>query len=73
MSLADARAKRAELREAKDRGLDPKTILAGAAFPIKALTFRQDVGTFISHMCGQWTASASEGAGGSPWIGLQAR
>ena len=24
MSLADARAKRAELREAKDRGLDPK-------------------------------------------------
>ena len=25
MSLADARAKRAELREAKDRGLDPKS------------------------------------------------
>ena len=29
MSLADARAKRAELREAKDRGLDPRSILAG--------------------------------------------
>ena len=57
MSLADARAKRAELREAKDRGLDPKTILAGVAFPTKALTFRRDVSTFISHMCGQWTAT----------------
>ena len=33
MSLADARAKRAELREAKDRGLDPKNVLAGAAVP----------------------------------------
>jgi hypothetical protein len=57
MSLADARAKRAELREAKDRGLDPKTILAGTAFPTKVITFRQDVVTFISHMCGQWTAA----------------
>jgi integrase len=57
MSLADARAKRAELREAKDRGLDPKTILAGVAFPTKAITFRRDVSTFISHMCGQWTAA----------------
>jgi integrase len=55
MSLADARAKRAELREAKDRGLDPKTILAGVAFPSKAITFRQDVSTFIFHMRGQWT------------------
>ncbi|HEY2621561.1 MAG TPA: Arm DNA-binding domain-containing protein, partial [Acetobacteraceae bacterium] len=33
MSLADARARRAELREAKDRGLDPKTVLAGTTLP----------------------------------------
>ena len=55
MSLADARAKRAELREAKDRGLDPKSVLAGAAVPDSAVTFRQDVLTFLAHMRGQWT------------------
>src|SRR6516162_9899013 len=43
MSLADARAKRAELREAKDRGLDPKTVLAGTAVLTRAITFRQDM------------------------------
>jgi hypothetical protein len=41
MSLADARAKRAELREAKDRGIDPRTVLAGAgAGPARPITFR---------------------------------
>ena len=55
MSLADARAKRAELREAKDRGLDPKSVLAGAAVPDRAVTFRQDILTFLAHMRGQWT------------------
>src|SRR5277367_2341978 len=54
MSLADARAKRAELREAKDRGLDPRAVLAGAAVPAKAITLRQDTATFIAHMRGQW-------------------
>ena len=43
MSLADARAKRAELREAKDRGLDPRSALAGTTVPAKAVTFRQDM------------------------------
>src|SRR5215467_8923300 len=33
MSLAEARAKRAALREAKDRGVDPRTALAGTAVP----------------------------------------
>jgi integrase len=56
MSLADARAKRAELREAKDRGLDPKTVLAGTVVLTRAITFRQDMETFIAHMRGQWTA-----------------
>ena len=56
MSLADARAKRAELREAKDRGLDPKSVLAGAAVPDRAVTFRQDMLTFLAHMRGQWTS-----------------
>ena len=56
MSLADARAKRAELREAKDRGLDPKSVLAGAAVPDRAVTFRQDILTFLAHMRGQWTS-----------------
>jgi integrase len=55
MSLADARAKRAELREAKDRGLDPKNVLARAAVPDRAVTFRQDILTFLAHMRGQWT------------------
>ena len=53
MSLADARAKRAALREAKDRGLDPRTALAGTTVPT-AVTFRRDMETFIAHMCGQW-------------------
>src|ERR1700759_946187 len=53
MSLADARAKRAALREAKDRGLDPRTAVAGTPAP-PAVTFRQDTETFIAHMCGQW-------------------
>jgi Arm DNA-binding domain len=53
MSLADARAKRAALRDAKDRGLDPKTALAGVTVPT-AVTFRRDMETFIAHMCGQW-------------------
>jgi integrase len=57
MSLADARARRAELREAKDRGLDPKTVLAGAGVPTSAVTFRQDVLTFLGHMRGQWKAA----------------
>jgi integrase len=56
MSLAEARAKRAELREAKDRGLDPKVVLAGAIVPNRTVTFRQDVDTFVAHMRGQWTA-----------------
>src|SRR4029077_3854826 len=43
MSLAEARAKRAELREAKDRGLDPRAVLAGAIVPNRAVTFHQDV------------------------------
>jgi integrase len=55
MSLADARAKRAELRDAKDRGIDPRTVLAGAVVPARAITFRQDVDTFVAHMRGQWT------------------
>ena len=54
MSLADARAKRAELREAKDRGLDPKAVLAGAIVPNRTVTFRQDMDTFVAHMRGQW-------------------
>ena len=54
MSLAEARAKRAELREAKDRGLDPRAVLAGAAVPAKAITLRQDTATFVAHMRGQW-------------------
>ena len=54
MSLADARAKRAELREAKDRGLDPKAVLAGAIVPNRAVTFRQDMDAFVAHMRGQW-------------------
>src|SRR3954470_13846844 len=57
MSLAEARAKRAKLREAKDRGLDPKAVLAGAIVPNGTVTFRQDVGTFVVHMRGQWTAT----------------
>jgi integrase len=57
MSLADARAKRAELREAKDRGLDPKSVLAGATVPDRAVTLRQDVLTFLAHMRGQWKTS----------------
>ena len=36
MSLADARAKRAELRDAKDRGIDPRTVLAGTPVPAEA-------------------------------------
>src|SRR3954452_2426782 len=58
MSLADARAKRAELREAKDRGIDPRRALAGATVPDKAITFRHDMETFIAHMRGQWTAGS---------------
>ena len=58
MSLADARAKRAELRDAKERGLDPRRVLADATFPARALTFRQDMSTFVAHMCGQWTAGS---------------
>ena len=61
MSLADARAKRAELREAKDRGLDTKAVLAGAIVPNRTVTFRQDMDTFVAHMRGQWTARPSEG------------
>src|SRR3954468_3403591 len=54
MSLADARAKRAELREAKDRGLDPKRVLAGTTATAKTVTFRHDVAAFLAHMQGQW-------------------
>src|SRR6187200_1866893 len=43
MSLAEARAKRAELREAKDRGIDPRRALAGAVVPARAITLRQDL------------------------------
>ncbi|HEX3402241.1 MAG TPA: Arm DNA-binding domain-containing protein, partial [Acetobacteraceae bacterium] len=53
MSLAEARAKRAELREAKDRGLDPRTALVSTAVPT-SVTFRRDMETFVAHMCGQW-------------------
>jgi integrase len=53
MSLAEARAKRAELREAKDRGLDPRTALVSTAVPT-SVTFRRDKETFVAHMCGQW-------------------
>src|SRR6476659_3886080 len=58
MSLADARAKRAELREAKDRGIDPRRASAGATVPDKAITFRHDTETFIAHMRGEWTAGS---------------
>jgi integrase len=58
MTLAEARAKRAELREAKDRGVDPRRALAGATVPDKAITFRRDMETFIAHMRGQWTAGS---------------
>jgi integrase len=58
MSLAEARAKRAELREAKDRGIDPRRALAGATVPDKAITFRHDMETFIAHMRGEWTAGS---------------
>jgi Arm DNA-binding domain/Phage integrase central domain len=58
MSLAEARAKRAELREAKARGIDPKLALAGTIIPAKTITFRQDMDTFIAHMRGQWTAGS---------------
>ena len=57
ISLADARARRAELREAKDREIDPKTVLAGAFIPNRTVTFRQDKATFIAHMRGQWTTA----------------
>jgi integrase len=57
-SLADARGKRAELRDAKERGLDPRRVLADATLPAKALTFRQDMSTFVAHMRGQWTAGS---------------
>jgi integrase len=57
MSLAEARAKRAELREAKDRGLDPRTVLAGTAVRARAITFRQDMDAFVGHMRGQWKPS----------------
>ena len=60
MSLADARAKRAELSEAKDRGMDPRTVLAGTAVPARPITFRQDMDTYVAHMRGQWTAAPSE-------------
>ena len=60
MSLADARAKRTELREAKDRGLDPRAVLAGATVPSKAVTLRQDMDTFVAHMRGEWS-QPSEG------------
>ena len=53
MSLSEARAKRAALREAKDRGLDPRAAIAGTTVPA-AVTFRKDMETFITHMCGQW-------------------
>src|SRR3954471_21665958 len=58
MSLADARTRRAELREAKDRGLDPKTVLAGSSARYQTVTFRQDVLTFVAHMRGEWTAGS---------------
>ena len=58
MSLAEARAKRAELREAKDRGIDPRRALAGATVPDTAITFRHDMETFIAHMRGEWTAGS---------------
>src|SRR5690349_13820159 len=58
LSLAEARAKRAELREAKDRGIDPRSALAGATVPDEAITFRRDMETFIAHMRGYWTAGS---------------
>ena len=54
MSLAEARAKRAELREAKDRGLDPKRLLAGTVPTNRAISLRQDIDAFLAHMQGQW-------------------
>ncbi len=56
MSLAEARAKRAELREAKDRGIDPKIAVAGTVPPTRIVTFRQDSEGFLVHMRGQWRA-----------------
>src|ERR1700759_3324558 len=41
MSLAEARVRRAELREAKDRGLDPRNALIGVPVPT-AVSFRKD-------------------------------
>src|ERR1700758_5260913 len=45
MALAEARARRAELREAKARGINPKPFLAGATVPAKTITFRNDMDT----------------------------
>src|ERR1051325_1374005 len=49
MSLADARAKRAQLREAKDRGIDPRTVLAGIGISTRMITFAQDVEIYVAH------------------------
>jgi integrase len=52
MSLAQARVKRAELRDTKQRGVDPKTCTAPA---VSAITFRADMQTFHDHMVAEWS------------------
>src|ERR1700761_6325704 len=52
MSLAEARAKRAELREAKARGIDPRLALNSCANTAKPITLRQDMDTYVTHMQG---------------------
>ena len=64
MSLAEARMKRSELRDAKARGIDPKTVLK-AVPPIKtAATFRLDTEAYFVVNEGSWTAGHA-----SNWIG----
>ncbi|HET7883394.1 MAG TPA: integrase arm-type DNA-binding domain-containing protein [Acetobacteraceae bacterium] len=55
MSLAEARAKRAELRDAKNRGVDPRSVLNSCPNAAKPITLRQDMNTYVAHMQGQWT------------------
>ena len=73
MSLADARAKRAELREAKDRGMDPRAVLAGATVPSQAGHVPPGHGHLRRPHARPVDARPSEGYGSSPWSGLPVR
>lgn len=56
MSLAAARELRAKLIDAKDHGIDPRTILkpATVAEPAKTVTFRDDMDAFYEKKHRQW-------------------